>query len=67
MNGGIGWDGNLNYFPWWIGTVGEAIALISYERNADRIPGTFYVSPTPTSLPKKSGGNPTAFSCDESA
>ncbi|KAL8377635.1 hypothetical protein RB595_008364 [Gaeumannomyces hyphopodioides] len=42
VNGGIGWDGNLNYFPWWIGTVGEAIALISYERNADRIPGTFY-------------------------
>ncbi|KAK1967177.1 alpha-L-arabinofuranosidase [Colletotrichum eremochloae] len=41
-NGGIGWDGNLMPFPWWIGTVGEAISLIGYERNADRIPGTFY-------------------------
>ncbi|QBZ62022.1 hypothetical protein PoMZ_10896 [Pyricularia oryzae] len=42
VNGGIGWDGNLNYFPWWIGTVGEAVSMIGYERNADRIPGTFY-------------------------
>lgn len=42
VNGGIGWEGNLNYFPWWIGTVGEAVSMIGYERNADRIPGTFY-------------------------
>ncbi|EFQ31294.1 alpha-L-arabinofuranosidase [Colletotrichum graminicola] len=41
-NGGIGWEGNLMPFPWWIGTVGEAVSLIGYERNADRIPGTFY-------------------------
>jgi alpha-N-arabinofuranosidase len=41
-NGGIGWDGNLMPFPWWIGTVGEAVSMIGYERNADRIPGTFY-------------------------
>ncbi|ROT42655.1 glycoside hydrolase [Sodiomyces alkalinus F11] len=41
-NGGIGWDGELFTFPWWIGTVGEAISMIGYERNADRIPATFY-------------------------
>jgi alpha-N-arabinofuranosidase len=29
-------------FPWYIGAVGEAVSLIGYERNADRIPGTFY-------------------------
>lgn len=42
-NGGIGWDGNLAPWPWWIGSVGGAIGLASYERNADRIYGTFYV------------------------
>lgn len=41
-NGGTGWAGSLMPFPWWIGTVGEAISLLGYERNADRIPGTFY-------------------------
>ena len=41
-NGGTSWDGGLMPFPWWIGTVGEAVSLIGYERNADRIPGTFY-------------------------
>lgn len=41
-NGGTGWDGDLMPFPWWIGTVGEAVSLIGYERNADRVPGTFY-------------------------
>ena len=41
-NGGIGWDGELMEYPWWIGTVGEAISMIGYERNADRIPATFY-------------------------
>ncbi|KAI8671856.1 Non-reducing end alpha-L-arabinofuranosidase [Fusarium keratoplasticum] len=41
-NGGTGWAGDLMKFPWWIGTVGEAVSLIGYERNADRIPGTFY-------------------------
>ncbi|CAG9944475.1 unnamed protein product [Clonostachys rosea f. rosea IK726] len=41
-NGGTGWSGNLMPFPWWIGTVGEAVSLIGYERNADRIPATFY-------------------------
>ncbi|KAF5011306.1 hypothetical protein FDECE_2556 [Fusarium decemcellulare] len=41
-NGGTAWEGDLMPFPWWIGTVGEAVSLIGYERNADRIPGTFY-------------------------
>ncbi|EGY18580.1 alpha-N-arabinofuranosidase A [Verticillium dahliae VdLs.17] len=41
-NGGTSWEGGLHPFPWWIGTVGEAVSMIGYERNADRIPGTFY-------------------------
>ncbi|PKS07212.1 hypothetical protein jhhlp_005814 [Lomentospora prolificans] len=41
-NGGLGWDGPLAPWPWWIGSVGGAIGLVSYERNADRIYGTFY-------------------------
>lgn len=36
------WDGQLYKYPWWIGAVGEAVSLIGYERNSDRIPGTFY-------------------------
>jgi alpha-N-arabinofuranosidase len=36
------WSGPLYKFPWWIGAVGEAVSLIGYERNSDRIPGTFY-------------------------
>ncbi|KAL2111019.1 hypothetical protein VUR80DRAFT_376 [Thermomyces stellatus] len=42
VNGGIGFDGDLAPWPWWIGSVGGAIGLISYERNADRIHGIFY-------------------------
>ena len=42
-NGGIAWDGPLFHHPWWIGSVGEAVGMISYERNADRVLGTFYV------------------------
>ncbi|KAI3324893.1 glycoside hydrolase family 51 protein [Xylariaceae sp. AK1471] len=42
-NGGTGWDsGVLMPFPWWGGAVGEAIALIGYERNADKIIGALY-------------------------
>ncbi|KAI0428924.1 alpha-N-arabinofuranosidase A [Xylaria sp. FL1042] len=42
-NGGTGWDsGVLRPFPWWQGAVGEAVALIGYERNADRITGALY-------------------------
>ncbi|KAH8650136.1 alpha-L-arabinofuranosidase [Xylariales sp. PMI_506] len=41
-NGGTGWDGNLLVYPWWGGSVGEAISLIGYERNTDRILGALY-------------------------
>ncbi|KAL5117363.1 hypothetical protein ACEQ8H_004679 [Pleosporales sp. CAS-2024a] len=41
-NGGSGWNGSLVPYPWWIGAVGEAVSLIGYERNSDRIPGAFY-------------------------
>jgi alpha-N-arabinofuranosidase len=36
------WDGKLYKYPWWIGAVGEAVSLLGYERNSDRIPATFY-------------------------
>ena len=42
VNGGIKWEGDLYYFPWWIGTVGEAVSMIGYERNADRVIGTYF-------------------------
>ncbi|KAI5859696.1 glycoside hydrolase family 51 protein [Durotheca rogersii] len=41
-NGGSGWNGPQMPFPWWGGAVGEAVALISYERNQDRIIGAAY-------------------------
>lgn len=41
-NGGTKWEGKLMPYPWWIGAVGEAVSLIGYERNSDRIHGTFY-------------------------
>ncbi|KAI1772567.1 glycoside hydrolase family 51 protein [Hypoxylon cercidicola] len=41
-NGGTGWDGPQQPFPWWGGTVGEAVSLIGYERNQDRIIGAAY-------------------------
>ncbi|KAI0396451.1 alpha-N-arabinofuranosidase A [Xylariaceae sp. FL0594] len=42
-NGGFGWEkGVLMDLPWWIGTVGAAVSLIGYERNADRIIGAVY-------------------------
>ncbi|KAK4458635.1 alpha-L-arabinofuranosidase A [Cladorrhinum samala] len=41
-NGGIGWDGSLMPFPWWAGSVAEAIFLISAERNGDKIIGATY-------------------------
>ena len=41
-NGGVAWDGNLMPYPWWIGSVGEAVSLIGYERNAARVPGALY-------------------------
>ncbi|KAI5921052.1 alpha-L-arabinofuranosidase [Camillea tinctor] len=41
-NGGSGWNAGLMPFPWWGGAVGEAVALIGYERNQDRIIGVAY-------------------------
>ncbi|KAK4498903.1 hypothetical protein PRZ48_009413 [Zasmidium cellare] len=41
-NGGTRWDGGLLPYPIWIGAVGEGASLIGYERNSDRIRGTFY-------------------------
>lgn len=47
-NGGAGIDWSNTHFslyPWWIGTVSEAVLLLGAERNADKIIGTTYVSP----------------------
>ncbi|KAI1492729.1 alpha-L-arabinofuranosidase [Biscogniauxia mediterranea] len=41
-NGGRDWNAGLMPFPWWGGAVGEAVALIGYERNQDRIIGVAY-------------------------
>ncbi|KAK7942514.1 alpha-L-arabinofuranosidase [Apiospora aurea] len=41
-NGGLGWDAGLLEYPWWSGTIGEAVSMIGYERNADRIIGAAY-------------------------
>jgi alpha-N-arabinofuranosidase len=50
-NGGIGWNGTLMPLPWWGGAVGEAVSLLGYERNADRLIGTLYVSAQINVLP----------------
>ena len=43
--GGINWDDtNFSLYPWWIGSVSEAVFLLGAERNADKIIGTTYVS-----------------------
>jgi alpha-N-arabinofuranosidase len=42
VNNGTRWEDELNPYPWWIGAVGEAVSLIGYERNSDRIPMTLY-------------------------
>jgi len=41
-NGGLSWDGPMRPWPWWSGAVAEAVGLISYERNQDRIIGSAY-------------------------
>ncbi|KAK6846350.1 hypothetical protein PG987_001538 [Apiospora arundinis] len=41
-NGGKGWDAGLLEYPWWSGTIGEAVSMIGYERNAYRIIGAAY-------------------------
>jgi hypothetical protein len=52
-NNGVGIDWGNTYFslyPWWIGSVAEAVFLLGAERNADKVIGTTYVSsPNPVS------------------
>jgi alpha-N-arabinofuranosidase len=46
-NNGVGIDwGNTHFslYPWWLGSVAEAVFLLGAERNADKIIGTTYVS-----------------------
>lgn len=46
-NNGVGIDWSNTHFsmyPWWIGSVAEAVFLLGAERNADKIIGTTYVS-----------------------
>ncbi|KAJ5131575.1 Glycoside hydrolase superfamily [Penicillium bovifimosum] len=41
--GNINWDDtHFSMYPWWIGTIGEAVFLLGAERNADKIIGTTY-------------------------
>lgn len=41
---GINWtDTNFSLYPWWIGSVAEAVFLLGAERNADKIIGATYV------------------------
>jgi len=34
---------DFSLYPWWIGSVAEAVFLLGAERNADKILGTTYV------------------------
>lgn len=48
INLGVPWvAANVILHDRWNGAVGEAVALIGYERNADRIIGAAYVSTLP--------------------
>lgn len=41
---GIDWsDRNFSLYPWWSGSVSEAVFLLGAERNADKVIGTTYV------------------------
>ncbi|KAJ6134708.1 hypothetical protein N7523_001030 [Penicillium sp. IBT 18751x] len=40
---GIDWsDTHFSLYPWWIGSVAEAVFLLGAERNADKVIGTTY-------------------------
>ncbi|KAI9702635.1 MAG: hypothetical protein M1820_006141 [Bogoriella megaspora] len=39
---GVNWDDGRSPFPFWIGSVGEAVFLLGAERNADKIIGASY-------------------------
>ncbi|KAF2637950.1 glycoside hydrolase [Massarina eburnea CBS 473.64] len=41
-NGGAGWDADLHPFPWWIGSIGEAIFMIATTRASPTIIGATY-------------------------
>jgi hypothetical protein len=42
---GINWsDTHFTLYPFWLGSVAEAVFLLGAERNADKIIGTTYVS-----------------------
>jgi alpha-N-arabinofuranosidase len=41
-NGGGGFDAGLMPFPWWIGSVGEAVALVGYEHYSADIPSALF-------------------------
>lgn len=42
---GINWtDKHFTLYPFWLGSVAEAVFLLGAERNADLIIGTTYVS-----------------------
>lgn len=42
---GINWsDTHFSLYPWWIGSIAEAVFLLGAERNADKVIGTTYVS-----------------------
>lgn len=48
---GVNWDEATLPFPFWIGTVSEAVFLIGTERNADVVRGASYVSVVGSSFP----------------
>lgn len=45
-------------WPWWSGAVAEAVGLISYERNQDRIIGSAYVSASVALIRLSENANP---------
>lgn len=50
---GIDWDDkNFSLYPWWIGTVSEAVFLLGVERNGHKVIGSTYVCSLPCS-PRK--------------
>lgn len=52
---GINWgtrDRDFSLYPWWGGSVAEAVFLLGAERNAHKIIGTTYVSWYLASFPR---------------
>lgn len=40
---GLNWGNTAQIFPWWIGSVSEAVFYVGMERNGDKIIGSAYV------------------------